>query len=88
MITSFSIQTIGLKIESNKDKNDTYSYDRYIIQFNDEPVSVFKNRFVNNIKNTFSQSSTGFINRMISQKVLMLSQVLFFLKILVIYLMV
>lgn len=69
MITSFSAQTIGLKIESNKDKNDIHSYDRYIVQFNDEPVSVFKNRFVNNIKNTFSQSSTSFINSMISQKV-------------------
>ena len=60
VITSFSVQTTGLKVEANKDKNVTYSYDRYIIQFNDEPVSVFKNRFVNNIKNTLSQSSTGF----------------------------
>ncbi len=70
IITSFSAQTTGLKVESNKDKNVTYSYDRYIIQFNDEPISVFKNHFVNNVKNTFSQSSTSFINGIISQKVL------------------
>jgi hypothetical protein len=50
--------------------DDTLSYDRYIIKFNEEPLSVFKHRFKDVLGNVFSRLSRKFVDKISNQMVL------------------
>lgn len=71
--TLYSSQSVAVWVysaQSNDIKYDVSHYDRYIIKFNEEPLSTFRQQFKDKIKNVFSHLTEKVVDKLLTQKVL------------------
>lgn len=60
----------SIALEVNLTKHVDLETGRYIVQFNDEPLSIFDSNFRENLKNLFFTQNENFINNLYKQKIL------------------
>jgi len=68
--TLFSVQSTAINSNVyNSSSGEEDSFGGYIVQFIDEPLSVFKNRFKDRLKNVFSNLAETVSNRLFNENV-------------------